>query len=574
MLAPYSRKLIFAFSMIAVVMASVVGIFTVEIHSYLARVSTGVVISDKKLSSFTDSISALLEDGDQFGSGMADIGDLDGDGVRDLAVGAWKDDDGGTNFGAVYILFMYADGTVKNYQKVSMASGAFTGPIDSADDFGFGVYPLGDLDLDGVEDIVVSERANDNGGTDRGAFYVLFLNSDGTVKAEQRISDTSGSFTGVLDNFDVFGETVAVIPDVNGDGIDDLAVGAKQDDDGGIDRGTIWILYMQRDGSVSGYHKINSISGGMNSSALDNGDRFGASVASVADMNADGVRDLIVGASLDDDGAADTGAIYVLFMNADGTVASQAKISSLTVNFTDAIHAGDRFGAALAAIGDLDQDGIDEVLVGAWADDAPGADSGAAYVLFLNAEGGVRRYQKMSGATGVLTGLIDAGDNFGLGLSVIDDLNGSGVPELIVGAVGDDDGGTDRGALWLLYLQQATGSAWSSSYPSHVSMTLNDGASCTTSREIQIHLEAEDADTVILSNDVFFRSSVVLDFSETEIDHIWQLPPDDAVHTVYAVFRSPSKDFSIVQSQTIRLDQTNNCVTLDEMLSSEILPKP
>jgi len=124
----------------------------------------------------------------------------DGDGIGDLAVGATFDDDGGTDRGAVWIVFLNADGTVNSHQKISDTQGNFTGIL--VDHYGFGgpMSSLGDLDGDGVCDLAVGYPNDDDGGSRRGAVWILFLNPDGTVKSHQKISDTEGGFTGTLDS--------------------------------------------------------------------------------------------------------------------------------------------------------------------------------------------------------------------------------------------------------------------------------------------------------------------------------------------------------------------------------------
>ena len=119
---------------------------------------------------------------------MASLGDLDGDGVADLAVGAYGDDDGGSGRGAVYILFLNADGTVKAETKISSTQGGLTGPLDDYDYFGWSVASLGDLDGDGVADLAVGASHDDDGGTDVGAVDILFLSAAGTVKHEMKLS--------------------------------------------------------------------------------------------------------------------------------------------------------------------------------------------------------------------------------------------------------------------------------------------------------------------------------------------------------------------------------------------------
>src|SRR6185436_12436189 len=206
-----------------------------------------------------------LDSFDLFGWSVSSIGDLDGDGVVDQAVGSFLDDDGGLNHGCVWILFMKPDGTVKSHQKISSTEGGFTGVIDSFDYFGTSIANLGDLDGDGVTDIAVGAYYDDDGGADQGAVWILFLHSDGTVKSHAKISETSGGLGTVLDSTDWFGWAMSPLGDLDGDGVMDLAVAADGDDDGGptgSDRGAVWILFLHSDGSVKAKTKISVTTGG------------------------------------------------------------------------------------------------------------------------------------------------------------------------------------------------------------------------------------------------------------------------------------------------------------------------
>ncbi|MCP3933879.1 MAG: hypothetical protein GY708_00750, partial [Actinomycetia bacterium] len=142
------------------------------------------------------------------------------------------------------------DGTVASEQKISDTVGGLTEVLDNSDAFGASTASIGDVDGDGIADIAVGAIYDNDGGTARGAVYVLFLNADGTVKAEEKISSTTGGLTGPLDDFDAFGFSVAGIGDVDGDGIADIAVGAIQDDDGGANRGAVYVLFFNADGTV------------------------------------------------------------------------------------------------------------------------------------------------------------------------------------------------------------------------------------------------------------------------------------------------------------------------------------
>ena len=122
---------------------------------------------------------------------VSSLGDLDGDGVTDLAVGAHLDDTGGSDRGAVHVLLMNSDGTVKSSQKIAHDVGG--GPtLANGDRFGRSVSSLGDLDGDGVSDLAVGARGDDTGGSGRGAVHVLLMNSDGTAKSSQKIAHDVG----------------------------------------------------------------------------------------------------------------------------------------------------------------------------------------------------------------------------------------------------------------------------------------------------------------------------------------------------------------------------------------------
>ena len=390
----------------------------------------------------------VLDDGDLFGYTVANMGDLDGDGVQDLAVTAALDDDGGFDRGAVWILFMDINGKVKSEQKISSTAGDFSGVLDNNDLFGISVATLGDLDGDGVTDLAVGASQDDDGGKNRGAVWILFMDTNGKVKSEQKISDTAGDFGGVLDNDGWFGQSLANIGDLDGDGVQDLAVGASFDDDGGTDRGAVWILFMDTNGKVKSEQKISDTAGDFGG-ALDNVDRFGQSVANIGDLDGDAVTDLAVGAIFDDDGGTDTGALWILFLNTNGKVKSEQKISDTAGDFGGALDNGDIFGRSVASMGDLDGDGVQDLAVTAGFDDDGGTDRGAVWILFMVINGKVKSEQKISDTAGDFGGVLFDNDLFGISVANIGDLDGDGVTDLAVGErVGS---GGNRGSVWILF---------------------------------------------------------------------------------------------------------------------------
>jgi hypothetical protein len=424
------------------------------------RITDGTVSSFRKISSTKGGFGGALEGSDFFGSATAAPGDIDGDGNPDIIVGAYTHDSGGTDIGAVWVLFLLSDGTVAGRTKISEGSGGFGGSLDDSDYFGSEITVLGDMNGDGINDIAVGAHGDDDGGADsnRGAVWVLLLNSDGTVSGEQKISDTAGGFEGTLVDDDIFGRGLAAAGDLNDDGVPDLIVGAPGDNDGGTDRGALWVLFLNSDGTVSGERKISSTTGGFGGT-LDDSDAFGESIAMLGDLDGDGMPEIGVGAPRDDDGGTDRGAVWILSLRNDGTVGGHQKINSTDGGFGGILDDTDYFGAWVDAPGDLDDNGVPDLLVNSLFDDdggsGPSSERGAVWVLFLDTDGTVAVYQKISDTEGNFAGTLEDNDSFGASIASPGDIDGDDIPDLVVGADGDDDGADEAGAVWVLFLAEA-----------------------------------------------------------------------------------------------------------------------
>jgi hypothetical protein len=342
----------------------------------------------KRYEKFAPGTGPLAVPGAQLGFDIANVGDLDGDGIVDIAVSAPYHAEGEPERGIVWIVFLDDDGTYKDVMRFDGYGSDFDGDLDGGDRFGAGLAGIGDLDGDGVPDLAVGAPGDDDikaGGINQGAVWILFMTRDGLVDGYQKISIDEGRFGGDLDTDDSFGESVAAIGDIDGDGVVDLAVGAPYDDDGdGDNLGAVWILFLNDDGTVKGEYKISKKDDHL-LAKLNQLDLFGWHVEGIGDLDEDGVPDIAVSAPGDDDGSGEErGAFYLLFLNRDGSVKAEKKISSTAGGFAGNLDPGDRFGSSIAALGDVDGDGAMDLAAGAPRDDdGAGTDTGAIWTLFL-----------------------------------------------------------------------------------------------------------------------------------------------------------------------------------------------
>jgi hypothetical protein len=350
---------------------------------------------------------------------IAPVGDLDQDGITDLVIGTPENSTGGPGRGAVFILFMNNDGSVRDYEKI--AHGTANAPsLANDNNFGISVTALGDLDGDGVIEIAVGANNDGDNRSGRGAVYVLFMNTDGSVKASRMIGNLIGGGPS-LGTGDHFGSSVASLGDFDGDGVGDIIVGADGAYHDGLDRGAAYVFMMNADGTAKSTQKITSGLGG--GPVLTQYATFGHSIATVGDLNRDGVVDVVVGTRGDSrSDAGRMGELYVLLMNPDGTVGSSQRISGGVGGGPD-LSDGAHFGYSVASVGDFDGDGVRDVAVAATGE-------GVVYVLMMNEDGTAREYQKLS---------LDAAETThrrGLGSSVamLGDLDGDGLRELATGS--------------------------------------------------------------------------------------------------------------------------------------------
>jgi hypothetical protein len=393
-----------------------------------------------------------IASGERFGRAVTGLGDLDGDGVPEIAVGSRSDADGGTDAGAVYVVFMNRDLSPRSARKIGAKSGDLpAGEIASGDMFGYGVAGLGDLDGDGVPDVAISspgaEPPNDGPNVNSGVVFICFLRTDGSIRDAVR-HDGANGLPVVLG--DSAGQGLASLGDLDGDGPNELGIGAPGADDGGFNRGAALVARLAPDGAIVGIDRVSDATpAGL--IALDDIDNFGGrGLAGLGDLDGDGAREIAVGCYRDDDGGPDRGAVWIITLSprAGGGFDAVAarKISAAAGGLPGPLADDDLFGMTVAPLGDLDADGVPDLAVGNNKDDTGATDIGAHFLLGLTPDAAVARQSIIDSTSGFPGLVLLPGERFGRSLANLGDVRGDGSVTLGVGA----GAGILGGRLWLV----------------------------------------------------------------------------------------------------------------------------
>ena len=332
--------------------------------------------------------------GENLGWSVAGGDDVNNDSVDDMVVGAPI-----SGTGSAYVYHGSSIG-------LPTRGATLTGEL-SGDQFGWSVAIIGDVNNDNIADVAVG--APQYGLSDTGRVYIYHGPVAGNATPNTTLNGESS-----LDNF---GISVAGAGDVNGDGIDDLVVGAAKNGDGGIEAGKAYVFY----GSSSGVSQGNftAVIGGDN-------DKLGTSVHGAGDVNGDGFADVIVGADATDPGNPSPGYFNVYPGGPRGLITT-------TILYTQQGESNnDHYSFAVTGQGDLDGDGFADFAAGAYeADVSPSVSTtneGKVYGFVACTEGEISPSLIFSDTGNY------PGDSYGRSLAIVRDVNGDDIDDLIVGA--------------------------------------------------------------------------------------------------------------------------------------------
>jgi Ca2+-binding RTX toxin-like protein len=425
--------------------------------------------------------------GDRLGEAVESTGDLNGDGIDDLVVTAPNAGIPSTNAnsyyesdrrGKAYVVFGAPKGKspANNLNNLNGSNGFTVSGLDAAYQLGSAVS-TGDLNGDGIDDLVLGApgaglNVNRYGYTyseNNGEAYVIFGQKQGfNAKFDlQSLNGSNGFILKGIDASDLLGTTVTSAGDLNGDNIDDLAVsaigsGQAVTNSGGFTasdrRGEVYVVFGKKSGFDTRPNLFNlNGSNGFIVDGKDANDSLGSALSNVGDINGDGVDDLVIGAanagnvlnSKFADGDSDQrGEVYLVFGSKSGFNSRFSVKDRLTISGTGL---EDNLGTAVSSAGDLNGDGIKDLILGAANASTSGeyTQEGQAYVLF-GRQGGFGEQvdlNSLNGKNGFSLAGISPGDGLGNALSA-GDFNGDGISDLLVGA---SQTGKGKGEVYLIF---------------------------------------------------------------------------------------------------------------------------
>jgi hypothetical protein len=404
--------------------------------------------------------------GDNSGFSVSGAGDVNGDGLDDLIVGAFGADLNGESSGKSYVVFGKADGTAVELSDVANGTGGFAINGEAGNGVGFSVSGAGDVNGDGFDDLIVNAPGANADGS--GKSYVVFGKADNSSVEVSDVATGIGGFAinGEAED-DGAGISVSGAGDVNGDGLADLIVGASAADPNGESSGKSYVVFGKADGTAVSLSDVANGIGGfvLNGEATYN--EAGISVSSAGDVNGDGLADLIVGAQGADPNGNKSGKSYVVLGKTDGSAVNLSDVAAGNGGFViNGEGQSSISGGSVSSAGDINGDGLDDLIVGTdpitaigmlAAISLPGqVPTLRSYVVFGKTDGAAVELSDV--ATGIGGFALEKDYLSSYSVSGAGDVNGDGFDDVLIGTPFTNGGVQDNsGQSYVVYGGDFTG---------------------------------------------------------------------------------------------------------------------
>ncbi|MBL8498494.1 hypothetical protein ABF87_02530 [Nitrosomonas sp. JL21] len=393
-----------------------------------------------------------------FRTPISSAGDVNGDGFADLLIGVVGSDPSGGYSGSSYVVFGKTSGFSATFDLSSLDgnNGFRLDGVATYDKSGTSVSNAGDVNGDGLDDVIVSAPYADPNGDNSGSSYIVFGKAAGFAPALSlsSLDGNNGFRLNGEKGSDYSGTSVSNAGDVNDDGFSDLIIGSFRTN--GVDSTSSYVVF----GKATGFDatlNLPSLNGnnGFRLEGVSAFDASGYSVSSAGDINGDGFADVLVGAFNADTSDKYTGASYVVFGKATGFDAA-LNLSDLDGSNgfrVDGAASLDSAGISVSDAGDVNGDGFADLLIGAIGAGPNGPISGSSYVVFGKASGfdATLSLSNLGSKDGFRLDGAAAEDISGARVSRAGDVNGDGFDDVLVGAFGADPNGSFSGSSYVVF---------------------------------------------------------------------------------------------------------------------------
>ena len=402
---------------------------TVAVNAGVAWLITGATLAAGGDVTVDDALAVFQGDteDDWAGEVLASGGDLDGDGLDDLVIGSFRNGDVGHNAGKAWVILgasvpAWGTGSLADADTILLGEA-------EGDDSARTLVLDGDVDGDGQDDLLVSAIGYPSGGGQDGAVYLL---TGPTVSAGGTISLGSADAILIGDSNDRAGTDIAYAGDVDGDGLDDVLVGGTSYDLPEPSAGRTWLV-LGSTLAAGGPSALADAHATFTGVLFNDGS---GSALGAGDVDGDGLPELAIGGRSSQ---------LWLVQGQDAAAGGIHSLADAWVTFVPE-HVDDSLGSAVAFVPDLDGDGRSELLLGAQGNDEGGNIAGKAYlVLGATLTAGVFDVTGSDLAAIGEFGLTQCGATVATG-----DLDGDGLPDLVVGSKSHDATHLDAGKVDVL----------------------------------------------------------------------------------------------------------------------------